>query len=555
MEADVQSDGRRGLKGFLDSVRAKYESENIVVREKAVSLIVLDASLTVGFLALGLIRILDQSFVLGGLEVGISAFLLVLVLLIRSGRFRFASVATVVLFVLAAAGLFLLREIGSENDIYIQTTYMIPVFTTAPLLAYAGWQVILILVSGVSTVILQYVFTVRPALEELGAATSGLSEALVAILLTLFSALFTYQIYRMQRRSLDMVSGEASRSRRLLSNLSELLQRVSSGFDVGARLQGTAQENARVSREMAGNLAVIAKHIRGLGETIVSTSTSNDRIETSMQTVADVMNEQTSAIDTTATAMGDIGERVVQMRDDLRQRSEVARRLVATAENGNAILSTASASFEEMERISLQVLDVVKVIQQVAARTNLLAMNAAIEAAHAGDSGRGFAVVAEEIRKLADETTQNSRIIRDTVKENDEIQRRTRTENNDLVQAFTEIRSTVGDVDSLLTGTTEGLVKLASGHDAIKGSTQTLRSVNDRVKRALTEMGEILATETEGIEDIRSRAEQIEQTVRELQELAGRVDALSGETEAIGRQNTANFEELQQGIAQTQQDE
>jgi methyl-accepting chemotaxis protein len=532
---------------ILESIRTRYQDDLVTVREKAVSLFLLNAILTVGFLALGLLRLAGGSIVMGALEVGISLLLLVFALGIWRGLFRPISVATVLLFLAAAVGLFLIRDVSTPNDIYIQTTYLIPVFTTAPLLAYATWQVVMILSAGSAAVILQYALRVQPTLDALGAG-SGLSEFLVALLLTLFTALFTFQIFRMQHRTLGQITSQADRTDQQLSALSGLIDRLGDAFNVGERLKNSAAENARVSEQMTADLAEIGEHLAGLAQSVDATQQSNKQIAASKDTLGSVMNEQTTAIDSASRTITRITGSVVEMRDDVHNRSSVVRNLVETANRAGETLARTTESFTEMAAVSESILGVVSVIQQVAARTNLLAMNAAIEAAHAGDAGRGFAVVAEEIRKLADETSANSRLIRDTLKRNRELNEQTSAESASLTAVFDEITQAVRGVDHLLSTVVEALDGLAAGHREIETTTGQLHGVNTRVRESLGSMSEDLEAESRGIDDVLGRSAQITDLIGELRSLASRVQSLAEDIEQIGVTNVENFAVLQSGL-------
>ena len=532
---------------MVGRVRARYQDHDVSVREKAVSLFVLNAILCVGFLVLGGVRLAEGAIVTGAAEVVISVLLGLSVFGILRGAFKAVSVATVVLFVVASAGLFAIRDITSPNDIYIQTTYMIPVFATATLLAYATWQVMMILGAGSVVIVLQYALRVAPTLDALGHG-SGMSEFLVALLLTIFTAIFTWQTFKMQHRTLDLIQRQAAVSDERLVRMKQLVDRLGAAFNVGAELQEGAEHNAHAAQQLTDNVTAIAEELESLRATLQTTTDAHARIESVKTDVESVTGNQTEVIDANTQTIGRLSEDVVSMRDSTRTRSNVIQELVNSAQRAEASLAKTLASFKDIEQSSEKILGVNSVIQQIAARTNLLAMNAAIEAAHAGDAGRGFAVVAEEIRKLADETDQNSRIIRETLKANQELNARLLDDGQSLSSVFAAISTSVEDVHAFLASIIDSMGSLASGHEAVREQTARLDGVNHDVQRAVHAMTESLRAETEGLDRVSESVGRIDDVLRRLRTVAEENLGISSRLEEIGTENVRSFATLDEAM-------
>lgn len=246
------------------------------------------------------------------------------------------------------------------------------------------------------------------------------------------------------------------------------------------------------------------------------------------------IHSQEYSIDQTSSAIEQMSSSIVAIIQTIQTASQLADKLKNYSETGSRAIKEARLAIDEIKDASQSVSEILAVIQRIAAQTNLLSMNASIEAAHAGKSGTGFALVAQSVRTLADESTKSSKKIENYISEMDEqIQIAIQTivsttkifssiqkninENTELIET---IFNAMNEEESATQDTATAIASVIAVGQGIKTQFQTQKEAAINVEETVTliidiadRMRQLLAAESEMTKNLQSTTNVIKENL------------------------------------------
>lgn len=347
-----------------------------------------------------------------------------------------------------------------------------------------------------------------------------------------------------------------------LARINEAMANIESTNDLTLSIDSAStDETGQIASSFNGMIGKFNAIVKDLHSSIEHLASSSEELSASAVQIAGGSTSQSSRAAQVSTATQEMSATIIEVARNVASAADAAKEASAVAVNGGRIVSgtitsmkgiactakESSATISALGDRSNQIGDIVNVIDDIADQTNLLALNAAIEAARAGEQGRGFAVVADEVRKLAEKTMKATKEIGEMIK----------AMQDETDKAIVSMREEVNAVESgvrLAEEAGQALEEIVSKVDVVTSMVHQVTTATEQQSAATEQISGDITAVADVINETSASAQQIAKASQEMAELATSLKAtvevfrISGKERHEAPQPKARVFELKKGM-------
>ena len=286
----------------------------------------------------------------------------------------------------------------------------------------------------------------------------------------------------------------------LALKLGQTVNSVQSSFaqtrQVGLTLAYNTDVTTSSIKEMDGTIHVMLERIANLNSNVGISVTSIQEIESFMNQIRKSIVDQNDQIRKSSSLIEGISRSIESMSFSMEANKNISDNLQGIANNGAMQMKESASAIGVIVKSTGDILKMIEVINQISDQTNILSMNASIEATHAGEAGKGFAVVAREIKKLSENSAKSAKQIGDSLKvvvrniqKSEEINKTALENFNHIVDGINHVVTAISDTLTKALQLSEDSRKIVSYLSSLVNIANSIQGQSEKISMNITSIG------------------------------------------------------------------
>jgi len=451
------------------------------------------------------------------------------------GRYRFASNFPLFIALLGMTALSVLLDFESSYQVHTVLFYMVLPLLLSLVVSESEWHTLATGIFGFAVAVFTAVMLLAPALG--GMNPDMADRIVVGSVIYLLMLMFAFRTARASRQAMLVLEENNRKIEDSLRGIRSVVYEAGDNSDAVSSMSRDFQQSRTDLEQISDHIGLLNERTRALLDSVSRVKTLSDRTGTKAASFIPQVQEQNTFVQETTASVNEMAASLNSVAGISGAKKEVAEELMSTSKKGMEQLEETNKAFAHVNRQMEDLMEINSIVGSIASQTNILSMNAAIEAAHAGDAGRGFAVVADEIRKLAMSVAENSTTIDSTLKslmaslketvenaeELNQLMASIYSGNQDVLDAFQEIAGSTRELSLAGTEIMNAMQSLQDGSVIINEGSQEIGNDQNEIGRNVTAIESMVT-------DITSASEAVTSSVRSIRGTVQHLDSIIGET-------------------------